>query len=311
MHWLFIWLRIPPRIEYGIIATAMTPTKSVIQGQLKRNLSPLRYPGGKRNFVPLLTKIIEANNLQGINYIEPYAGGAGAALELLKSEVVSSIHLNDKDRAIYWIWKAALEHTDKFIEKIFSIELSVTEWQAQRSALFSNKSGFDLGFAAFYLNRTSVSGVIKRSGPIGGYNQTGNYLINCRFNRDVLAAKIAYIGANKRKIKITNQDSIKLLTKNINDKHSTLTYLDPPYYHKASELYLNAYQHSDHQQLRDFLFDEYNDHFWILSYDLCPEILKLYEHHKMLDVRTHHSLANKGNKNEYITVSDKMDFPCV
>ena len=51
--------------------------------------SPLRYPGGKSILSPLLGNFIEINNLLDGIYIEPYAGGAGAALKLLFSEYVT------------------------------------------------------------------------------------------------------------------------------------------------------------------------------------------------------------------------------
>ena len=44
--------------------------------------TPLRYPGGKAKFDPIIKQIIEQNNLKG-HYVEPYAGGAGVALDLL------------------------------------------------------------------------------------------------------------------------------------------------------------------------------------------------------------------------------------
>ena len=44
------------------------------------NISPLRYPGGKTVLAPFLQELLLENNLQGGIYAEPYAGGAGAAL---------------------------------------------------------------------------------------------------------------------------------------------------------------------------------------------------------------------------------------
>jgi hypothetical protein len=45
--------------------------------------TPLRYPGGKARFAPLIAKVIADNELTGGHYLEPYAGGAGVALSLL------------------------------------------------------------------------------------------------------------------------------------------------------------------------------------------------------------------------------------
>jgi DNA adenine methylase len=278
--------------------------------QLRRNMSPLRYPGGKRTFTPFLAKVIIANNLQGCRYLEPYAGGAGAALELLRLGVVSSVVMNDKDPAVYWFWKAALTQGERFIERIENVDLTVDEWRSQRQVLRSRARGFELGFAAFYLNRTCMSGVIKHcGGPIGGYDQSGNYKIGCRFHRDVLAAKIRFLHEKRNCISISNMDALRFLKKHSPDKHSSITYLDPPYYHKASELYLNAYTHTDHERLRDFLLREYHDHYWILSYDLCSEVLELYRHHQYTTIHCHHALANNGRRREFVTVSDRLRLP--
>lgn len=285
----------------------MTSVEKYVALQMRRNVSPLRYPGGKRAFAPRLSALIECNNLRGCRYIEPYAGGAGTALELLRTGLVSSVAINDKDPAVYWLWKAALTEGERFIEAIHSVPLTIEEWRRQREILRARKTGFDLGFAAFYLNRTCVSGVIKHcGGPIGGYDQSGSYKIDCRFHRPALAAKVRFIHSNKDRIKVSNQDAMTFLRKNVGGKNDTLTYLDPPYYHKAAELYLNAYKHEDHESLRDFLLDFYQDFYWILSYDYCEEILELYRQHRHATFHTHHALANKGRKREFMTVSDRM-----
>lgn len=50
--------------------------------------SPLRYPGGKSKIAPLIEKIIIRNNLEGCTFVEPFAGGAGVALDLLFNNLV-------------------------------------------------------------------------------------------------------------------------------------------------------------------------------------------------------------------------------
>ena len=47
--------------------------------------SPLRYPGGKAPFAPFIAKVMEKNGLIGGHYLEPYAGGAGVALDIAAS----------------------------------------------------------------------------------------------------------------------------------------------------------------------------------------------------------------------------------
>ena len=57
--------------------------------------TPLRYPGGKGKITSAVKLLLESNGLYSANYIEPYAGGAGVAINLLLDGTVSSIHIND------------------------------------------------------------------------------------------------------------------------------------------------------------------------------------------------------------------------
>lgn len=51
--------------------------------------SPLRYPGGKGKLAPFMKVLIEKTGHKGGTYIEPFAGGAGIALDLLENDIVS------------------------------------------------------------------------------------------------------------------------------------------------------------------------------------------------------------------------------
>lgn len=94
--------------------------------------SPLRYPGGKGKLAPLMKYLIETTGHVGGTYIEPFAGGAGIALDLLENDVVSRIVINDFDKGIYSFWRALLNETDKFIEEINRVPLTIDEWNRQR-----------------------------------------------------------------------------------------------------------------------------------------------------------------------------------
>jgi ribosomal protein S14 len=88
-------------------------------------LSPLRYPGGKASLGPYLAHILSINRLQGCAYYEPFAGGAGAALHLLSTGLVTSIHLNDADPRIYAFWRAVLFRNKKLCRALEQIEVTI------------------------------------------------------------------------------------------------------------------------------------------------------------------------------------------
>lgn len=85
--------------------------------------------------------------------------------------------------------------------------LSMDEWRRQKEIYTTQNKRYslELGFAAFYLNRTNRSGILS-AGPIGGYAQTGSYDISARFNRAVLIAKIQDIIAHRNQIEVYNKE---------------------------------------------------------------------------------------------------------
>src|SRR3989344_8634345 len=166
--------------------------------------SPLRYPGGKSILVAELNRLIVAIGNHKPIYVEPYAGGAGAALGLLITDKVERIVINDLDKAIYAFWKSVTDESERFTRKIFSTPVTITEWKKQRQIyLDDNADTFKRGFATFFLNRTNRSGVMN-AGPIGGIKQGGNYKINARYNKSDLAARILEIGKYKSRIQVFN-----------------------------------------------------------------------------------------------------------
>src|SRR4051812_22283935 len=142
-----------------------------------RFASPLRYPGGKACLANFLADVIKSNCASSCRYFEPFAGGAGAALTLLLQEQVSEVFINDADSRVTAFWRAALLETDRFVEKINTTALSIQEWHRQH-AICSNPAAnkeFDVGFAAFFMNRCNRSGVLTGAGPIGGLKQEGEW----------------------------------------------------------------------------------------------------------------------------------------
>lgn len=81
-------------------------------------MTPLRYPGGKSKLKKYMRQIIAVNGLEGGTYVEPYAGGAGIAVDLILSGTVSKAILNDIDPSIFAFWHSVLYDTDALCEQI-------------------------------------------------------------------------------------------------------------------------------------------------------------------------------------------------
>ena len=90
--------------------------------------SPLRYPGGKAKLAPFMGLMIDKINLANATYVEPFAGGAGIALDLLFNSVVENVVINDYDRAIYSFWRAVLTENERFVDYIYRVPVTTEEW---------------------------------------------------------------------------------------------------------------------------------------------------------------------------------------
>ncbi|WP_421801727.1 DNA adenine methylase [Flagellimonas sp.] len=272
--------------------------------------SPLRYPGGKNRLSPFIAKTCLDNGIYE-HYIEPYTGGAAVALFLLMEGYVNNIIINDKDKSIYAFWHSVLNDTDQLCQLIEDADLTLLEWRKQRDIQY-NKEDYtllELGFSTFYLNRTNRSGII-RGGIMGGVNQNGNYLMDCRFNKPELIKRIRKIAFHKDKITLYNLDALDLIDKiQSNAKiKNCIYYFDPPYYHKADSLYLNHYKPIDHKAVSDKIIT-INNHKWIVSYDNVIEIQKLYSDYPKKEFSFKHTAYEIREGKEILFLSKNIKQP--
>lgn len=274
-----------------------------------KHYSPLRYPGGKSRLAPFVAKLCVTNGVNN-HYIEPYSGGASVALFLLMNGFVNQITINDKDRSIYAFWHSVINHTDKFCERICSAEMSVQEWKKQREIQKQKDTIdlFELGFSTFYLNRTNRSGIIT-GGLMGGINQTGKYLMHCRFNREGLIERIENISTFRNKINLHNRDAVELIDELENQiDENAIFYFDPPYYYKASSLYLNHYKESDHKKVSNRIKEIRNSK-WIVSYDNVAEIKYLYSEFRSKEFSFKHTAYEARLGKEIMFFSNNLSIP--
>lgn len=280
---------------------------------LLKHFSPLRYPGGKAVLSEFLADVIDLNKLRGCVYFEPYAGGAGAALTLLNTGVVSGVRLNDADPRIHAFWRATLEHSERFAEKITKVPLTMKEWEKQREiCTHPNHHGFfDLGFAAFYMNRCNRSGILTGAGPIGGHGQKGIWRMDVRFNREALAKRVLLLGRHRRHIKVFNEDAVDFLKSYLpkgRGRDRVFVYLDPPYVSNGRRLYLNAYEPEDHDALAKYIHTQKKLP-WIMSYDDNNLVRNLYGKCKMALLPIRYTLQVKHSAQELIIAPDNIAIP--
>ena len=270
-------------------------------------LSPLRYPGGKAKIADFIKQVVKDNDLLDGVYVEPYAGGAAVALSLLMDEYVSRIIINDKDRSIYAFWHSVLYDTDHLCQLIEETPVNMETWRIQRELQSpENKETVNLlmlGFSTFFMNRTNRSGIIK-AGVIGGFNQTGNYKIDARYRKEELIARIRRIASYADRIELHHEDAVDLVNHIAQTApENTILYLDPPYYQKGRGLYMNYYDDTDHERIRDVI-THVDSLRWIVSYDNSAFIKSFYQSFRSQEFYLNYSANNNGKGTEVIFFSN-------
>jgi DNA adenine methylase len=215
------------------------------------------------------------NSLGNRIVAEPFAGGAGASLSLLFLEETPEIAINDADSAIYAFWWTLKNRSGPFLKILSSTRATMDERYKQREVnrKASNISKLRRGFAAFFLNRCNHSGIIINGGPIGGINQTGTWKIDARFNTQDLVRRCKKVVEYKDRISVSGEDGIDFI--GMFEPQSTFFFVDPPYFEKGPTLYLNRLDFGYHKRLAEKL-RSLKDDAWMLTYDDCPEIRRMY-----------------------------------
>lgn len=272
--------------------------------------TPLRYPGGKGKLTPFVKKVLERNDLVDGAYVEPYAGGAAVAMELLLHEYVRKIYINDISQGVAAFWRSVLDNTDALCAAISKTKVTMPEWRRQRDIL-RNPEGHDdlaLGFSTFFLNRTNRSGILT-AGVIGGKEQLGAWKLDARYNKPDLIARIHAIARLRQRIEFHQSDAIAFLNAVAPSLPAkSLIYLDPPYYVKGADLYLHHYSHDDHVRVAKRVARMGRKN-WIVSYDNAPEIQAIYSPYRSIVYGLSYSAQARYKGAEVMFFSDGLAIP--
>lgn len=265
-------------------------------------ISPLRYPGAKRQLVPLIEELIRANALAPPRLlVEPFCGGATASLRAVGRGAVEHIVLADANDLVAAFWYTAAFDTTWLVNAMWEESATVDRWDWFR---LSDPTGRRLkALKCLFLNRTSFSGIFDaHAGPIGGRTQDSKYKIDCRFGKEGLERRIRAVGelANTgRLLDVWNCDwreSIARTQWHFGElgTERILMYMDPPYVEKAERLYGLSFEEGEHRALARAL-SRASGFNWILSYDDHQVIRDLY--------------ANASKANSEATTVESPDQP--
>jgi DNA adenine methylase len=270
-------------------------------------ISPLRYPGGKGGLAPFLGELLESQSRRCEVYVEPFAGGAGAAVRLLLDEYVDHVVLNDLDRGVAAFWRTVFGRTEDLAQMIEAADVTIDIWHEQHAVYASRGLCADdlaLGFATFFLNRTNRSGILTAR-PIGGLQQTGTWKIDARFNKVALARRVRTLGNYRNRVTVSEEDGVDLVKRYRGPR--SFIYADPPYLVRGTDLYLDTLTWSDHRRLAGLL--SHSAGRWMVTYDHDSRVHDLYPAQRRAVFSIAHTAARPHVGKELAVFGDAVEVP--
>lgn len=236
-----------------------------------------RYPGSKTKLLPAIRKRLDPILEGRKRFHDVFVGGGSVLCSVAMTHPNIQLVANDLDHNMACFWRLVASPFGFGHAKFFELlqqKPTIDLFNSMRENGPTNE--IEAAYHAVFFNRTTFSG-ISMGGPIGGKEQKyrgegKTYTVDCRYNLQALSRGIReMMDLLGGRLTVTSLDAVKYMALTVKDE---AYYLDPPYYKQGVNLYAVSMKHEQHQGLSDVLSAYPRD--WVLSYDLCPEIEKMY-----------------------------------
>jgi DNA adenine methylase len=245
--------------------------------------SPLRYPGGKSRAVDAILPLIPPNERE---IVSPFFGGG--SIELACASNGATVFGYDIFQPLVSFWQELLHDPLKLSKTISEYHpLKKKDFYDLQKELPKIKSRHEQAAIFYVINRSSYSG----STASGGMSPDHPRFTQSSIDRvRDFAVKNLTVGC------LDFKDALA--------KHpNALAYLDPPYIKEGLALYGvkgSTHKGFDHSGLRDILLGRDK---WILSYDDCAEIRKMYEGYAMMTPEWKYGMSSDKTSKEILVLS--------
>lgn len=300
---------------------------------MNRWLSPLRYPGGKARMAPYLSDLFWTCDVE--LWIEPFGGGAGAALAAVIENDVPEAWIIESNPALAAFWTTIMSDGGRLAARVEGTAPSLGLFWSSRETVTAALAGQtpdreELAYAAFILNRCSRSGMILGNvGPIGGKAQS-SYTVASRFPAAALAERIRAVAALGQRFRVFEDDGIEyvaaLADSGFGDE--VFVFADPPYIGAGERLYAHALgdghrgammarsaRHSPQARVRNDGHSRLAEALlgcpapWALTYDAADAVIDLYPGCRVLEFEIPHSAGRGRIGTEYLVTPPGLELP--
>lgn len=244
--------------------------------------SLLRYPGGKTRGVEIISAYFP-KNLKEI--CSPFFGGG--SIEIFFAAKGIKVFGYDIFNPLVEFWQCVLKDANNLASVVQTFfPLTKEKFYELQKTQTTFKSKIERAAVFYVLNRSSFSGSTLSGGMSPDhprFTQTSIERLKDFYNPNISIKNLHF------------KDSVTL-------HKNTFLYLDPPYLIEST-LYGkkgNAHKNFNHLELFEILNKRNN---WLLSYNDCAEIRKIYNGYKIISPVWKYGMGNNKSSNEIIIFS--------
>jgi DNA adenine methylase len=244
--------------------------------------SPLRFPGGKSRALQRIAALIPPFR----EYREPMVGGGSVFFHIRQLFPDGAFWINDLNYELYCFWKTVQSDVNTLVEEVRRIKETATDGRRLFDELverYGEGSEFERALRFFVLNRITFSGTVDS----GGYSEQAFH------GRFTLSSIRALEGASRalKGVRITHADYAELVNA---PGEEVFIFLDPPYfsatrsrlYGRRGDLHLQF----DHERFARVI--QSCPHRWLITYDDCPEVKRLFGDACMMEWELQYGMNN-------------------
>ena len=263
-----------------------------------RQLSPLRYPGGKTWLVPEIRSWMLNGKHKPALLIEPFAGGAMAGLTVAAENLADQVILGELDDDVAALWKTIFQGTPADVEWLCR---SITSFQVTldnvREVLAGTSKAIRAqAFRTVVKNRMQRGGIMAAGAGLAKLGEAGRGL-HSRWYPETLATRINALHRLKDRITFEHGDAFPLISR-FAQHPGAFFFVDPPYTAGGKNAGKRLYTHSlvDHPRLFAMVAGVRGSA--MLTYDDTPEVRNLAKQHnfRIEEVpmkSTHHAIMRE------------------
>ena len=263
-----------------------------------RQLSPLRYPGGKTWLVPEIRNWLVLAKHRPSMLVEPFAGGAMVGLSVAGEDLADHVFLSELDGDVAALWAIIFQGTDEDVSWLCRhiLEFDVTLTNVKHIIGSAPDTLRALAFRTIVKNRMQRGGIMAEGAGLTKVGENGKGLLS-RWYPETLVKRIEALRFLRHQITFEHKDAFEVIRLYIKDPNAYF-FIDPPYTAGGKRAGSRLYTHSqiDHEALFALMAKAKGS--VMMTYDDAPEVRRLAKQYgfRVVEIpmkNTHHTIIRE------------------